>query len=62
MSWGKATMTPSRVTDLIFLGSNRHAVNLASENLSGIKAALSVGCRVGGRRDCGQPETNVHVD
>jgi hypothetical protein len=43
MSWGKATMTPSRVTDLIFLGSNHHAVNLASENPSGIRAVLCAG-------------------
>lgn len=45
MSFGKATPTPSQITDLIFLGSNRHAVNLAMENPSGIKAVLNVGTR-----------------
>jgi protein-tyrosine phosphatase len=44
MSW-KATAAPSQITDLIFLGSKRHAMNLAQENLSGIKAVLDVASR-----------------
>ena len=42
MSWGKATIAPSQITDLIFIGSNRHAANLATENPSCIKAVLNV--------------------
>jgi protein-tyrosine phosphatase len=45
MSWGKATIEPSQITDLVFLGSNRHGENLAMENPSGIKAVLNVGSR-----------------
>jgi protein-tyrosine phosphatase len=45
MSWGKATAVPSQITDLIFIGSNRHAADLASANPEGIAAVLNVGDR-----------------
>jgi protein-tyrosine phosphatase len=45
MSWGKATGAPSQITDFIFIGSNKHAGDLAACNPSGIKAALNVGDR-----------------
>jgi protein-tyrosine phosphatase len=45
MSWGKATAAPSQITDLIFIGSNKHAADLASANPEGIAAVLNVGDR-----------------
>lgn len=45
MSFGKATAEPSQITDLIFIGSNRHAASLATENPFGIRAVLNVGTR-----------------
>jgi hypothetical protein len=43
MSYGKATAAPSHITDLIFIGSRRHAANLTADNPSAINAVLNVG-------------------
>ncbi len=45
MSYGKATAAPTQITDLIFIGSNKHGRDLAVNNPSGIRAVLNVGDR-----------------
>jgi len=45
MSYGKATAAPTQITDLIFIGSNKHGRDLAVSNPSGIRAVLNVGDR-----------------